>query len=234
GDAADGGERERRRAARPVERDLENVLMDLAESFPLLAALVEQRAGDQRRLPSAKSPEPGDALVPGVDWASHAVASESLPAESAPPPDATTEPLAGELPHEGDPRVPNPPSERSEGREPTPVSVPGSGEAHLPGKRGPRRPGRYGLNIQFEALPGDPELARLVESTVWINESHPAYRRAVASRSEGYHIALASALALAPLAVEPAKEHAFVTAFLESWGSTLDRRRPGARGRPRR
>ena len=88
---------------------------------------------------------------------------------------------------------------------------------------------RYELSIQFEALPGDPELARLVESTVWINEAHPAYRRAAVSRSEGYHIALASALALAPLAVEPAKEHAFVTAFLESWGSTIDRRKRASR-----
>jgi len=61
-----------------------------------------------------------------------------------------------------------------------------------------------------------------VESTVLVNEAHPAYRRAVASRSEGYHIALTVALALAPLA-EPAKEHAFVTAFLTRWGKTIDR-----------
>jgi hypothetical protein len=41
------------------------------------------------------------------------------------------------------------------------------------------------------------------------------------SRSEGYHIALAVALALAPLAVEPAYEHAFVTSFLDRWGEAL-------------
>jgi hypothetical protein len=115
-----------------------------------------------------------------------------------------------------------------------PASAPGSAEARLPAERGPRRPGRYGLNIQFEARPGDPEVARLVESTVWVNEAHAAYRRAAASRSEGYHIALASALALAPLAVEPAKEHAFVTAFLESWGSALGRLKPPVRKSRRR
>lgn len=92
-----------------------------------------------------------------------------------------------------------------------------------------RRPARYGLNIQFEARPDDPELGRLVESTVWVNEAHPAYRRAGASRSEGYHVALAVAMALAPLAVEPAKEHAFITAFLARWGAALERRRPGRR-----
>ena len=52
GDAGEPGERARRRAARPVERDLEAVLADLADEFPLLAPLVEQRAGGQRRLPT--------------------------------------------------------------------------------------------------------------------------------------------------------------------------------------
>jgi hypothetical protein len=65
---------------------------------------------------------------------------------------------------------------------------------------------------------------------VWINEAHPAYRRAAASRSEGYHVALAVAMALAPLAVEPAKEHAFLTAFLARWGEAIEGR-PGRRRR---
>jgi hypothetical protein len=36
-------------------------------------------------------------------------------------------------------------------------------------------------------------------------------------------------MALAPLAVEPAKEHAFLTTFLAAWGAALERR--GARRR---
>jgi hypothetical protein len=32
-------------------------------------------------------------------------------------------------------------------------------------------------------------------------------------------------MALASLAVEPDKEHAFVTAFLASWGAGIDRRK---------
>jgi hypothetical protein len=101
---------------------------------------------------------------------------------------------------------------------------------HLPAAARTRRPGRYGLTIQFEGRPDDADLSRLVESTVWVNDAHPAYRRAVASRSEGYHVAVAAALALAPLAVDPAKEHGFITAFLDSWGRALDRRK-GGRGR---
>jgi hypothetical protein len=58
-----------------------------------------------------------------------------------------------------------------------------------------------------------------------VNEAHPAYRRAVDSRSEGYHVAVAVALALAPLAVDPAKEHAFITALLTRWGAAVARRK---------
>jgi hypothetical protein len=102
----------------------------------------------------------------------------------------------------------------------------------LPGGRGNRRPSRYGLTIQFERRPGDPALGRLVESTVLVNEEHPAYRRAVASRSEGYHLALTVGMALAPLAVPAAESHGFVTSFLAEWGEAAER--SPRRGRKRR
>lgn len=76
----------------------------------------------------------------------------------------------------------------------------------------------FGLDIQFENRPDGLELGRVVDSAVWVNRSHPAYHRALVSRSLGYHIALAVAMALAPLVVEPADEHKFVTAFLTRWG----------------
>jgi Histidine kinase-, DNA gyrase B-, and HSP90-like ATPase len=209
GDAVEGGRRERRRAARPVERDLEAVLIDLAESFPLLASLVEQRAGGQRRLPMGGPGRGVGDLSSRADLVSASVLADREPAEPE-----VREPAAG--------GAVEPPV--------APAAEPAGPEARVSAGRGAeRRPGRYGLSIQFEARPDDPELARLVESTVWINEAHPAYRRAAASRSEGYHIALASALALASLAVEPAKEHAFVTTFLASWGAATERRKPRRR-----
>ncbi|MBI2160839.1 MAG: ATP-binding protein [Candidatus Rokubacteria bacterium] len=210
GDARDAGEPARRRAARPVERDLETVLMDLAEEFPLLATLVEQRAGGQRRLPGTQS---GPGPWGGPETPILVATSQPEPAERGEREPAPPAPAGGE---------PGEPAAAPHGEEPV---EPRPAEAHPPAPRGPRRPARYGLSIRFEARPGDPELGRLVESTVWVNEAHPAYRRAVASRSEGYHVALATAMALAPLAVEPAKEHAFVTAFLASWGAALDRRK---------
>ena len=101
--------------------------------------------------------------------------------------------------------VPSPrvPEEKTPGPESPPGTVP------RPGASGPRRPLRYGLSIEFEDRTDSDAMGRLAESTVWINGAHPAYRRAVASRSEGYHIALAAALALASVAVAaPPRESA--------------------------
>jgi Histidine kinase-, DNA gyrase B-, and HSP90-like ATPase len=221
GDVRDEADRARRRAARPLERDLEAVLLDLADEFPLLSTLVEHRKGGQRQLGLQRSRH-GDGTVPiGTDL-------EVMPAQPASPPHAPEH----EVPTESEQEVP--PETMTGAASGSPESPPIAELQSPPGpgpqqERGERRPGRYGLSVQFEARPGDPELGRLVESTVWVNEAHPAYRRAVASRSEGYHVALAAAMALAALAVEPAKEHAFVSAFLASWGDALDRRRKARR-----
>ena len=212
GDAPASDERARRRAARPVERDLESVLADLADDFPLLATLVEQRTGGQRRLAAGshdRVTEPSEPLLAGVT-ASSIVTADFASAAAPSPRDAE--------PDGQDPAKPA-----------TAEALPGTG--HVTSGQRDRRPTRYGLGIQFESRQDDPELAQLVESTVWINEAHPAYRRAVASRSEGYHVALAVALALAPLAVEPAKEHGFITTFLARWGEAIDRRKNRRRQR---
>jgi hypothetical protein len=210
GQAAEADDRARRRALRPLERDLEAVLADLAEDFPLIAALVEQRAGGQRRLrvsePAALQPSSSPLLV--------------MEESAAPPTDGAPGARPRPTSTPGEPPAPTPSA-------PTPEPAVGrlAASAHS------RRPATYALGIQFEERPEDLEIARLIEATVWVNASHPAYRRAVASRSEGYHIALAVAMALAPLAVDPAKEHVFITAFLARWGDALDRRRGSPRGK---
>ena len=101
----------------------------------------------------------------------------------------------------------------------------------LAGRTVTRRPAHYGLDIQFEDRAGDIELGRLTESTVWVNRAHPAYRRAQASHSIGYHIALAVAMALAPLAVEPAYQQSFITTFLSRWGEAIDKPSPYRKGK---
>jgi hypothetical protein len=188
---------------RTLERDLERVLLELSEGFPLLASLVEQRRGGQKRLPLAPKTEFGDG--PGFGGA---LSSEP------PPVTERTEDAPAETESVQAPKDPQSPLQPPEGE------FPDSGTA-LPEPRAARRPIKLGLAVQFEERHGDPELGRLVESTVVVNRAHPAYQRAAASRSEGYHIALSVALALAPLAVEAAGEHAFVTAFLSRWGEAV-------------
>ena len=211
GDAREPADEARRRMVHPLERDLERVLVDLSDEFPLLASLVERRAGGQKRLPIGRhgGAMDGQALVAA------AVMQRTEEAEGeAGGPEQPEQPQVEEGPHGAGPECePEPPP----------------GGTLLPGTRGKPRPVRYGLTIRFEPAPEDSELGHLVESTVVVNDAHPAYRRAAASRSEGYHIALAVALALSRLAVEPAKEHEFVTTFLSHWGEALQR--PEGRGR---
>jgi hypothetical protein len=188
-----------------VERDLERVLLELSEGFPLLASLVEHRRGGQKRLPLAPRTGGGGELGfgPGLSPAAPADGNAADAAAAAASPDS--------------------PGEKEMSPPPTESDLPAGGAAP-PRPRGERRPVKLGLAVQFEDRPGDPEPGRLVESTVFVNRAHPAYQRAAASRSEGYHIALSVALALAPLAVEPAGEHAFVTAFLARWGEAVSGR----------
>ncbi len=195
--AAWGEARDRQGARRPrtrrIERALQTVLADLAEEFPLLTALVDWRRGGQRRLPLAGR---GSGAA-----------------------DIIVVPVAAVAEHEV---VPSPPSTAP--AEPELAESPPAGTSGLPAATvGPRRPIHSGLTIRFGHRPDDPELGRLEDSTVWVNEAHPAFRRAVALRSEDYHVALTVALALAPLTVEPAAERRFVTAFLARWGDGAER-----------
>ena len=207
GEGRDAEEEARRRAARPLERDLEQVLVHLADDFPALAPLVEQRPGGQKKLPV------------GGGGARSAFGGESVP-------EIGRTAIQGDTPEEG---PPSPPADSGKEESSTPpVNEPPGPHSTSGGKKKPRR---YRLAIQFEERPDLQGLARLIESTVFVNTAHPAHRRAVASRSEGYHTALGVALALAPEVSEPGHATEFINAFLTRWGEALsrDRRRRGAK-----
>lgn len=83
GDQRDVSEGRRRKVARPVERDLERVLVDLASEFPLIRALVERHAGGQRRLPV------GEPAPSGVTGSAHTAMALSHTLEPAAQPRAS-------------------------------------------------------------------------------------------------------------------------------------------------
>lgn len=192
---------QRRRRTRPVERDLENILVELAKVYPLLAALVERRSGGQKKIPLGK-PAEGSGMASG----------SMLESERDRGPDAALS--QSEVPDTRDDGTQ--PEQKDSSTDEAAGTIPPS--AALPSRRGRRRPVRYSLNIQFENRPEFPGLGRLVESTVLVNEAHPAYERAEATRSLGYHLALTVAMALAPLAVDDEQVHDFVVEFLAMWG----------------
>lgn len=193
GDAPDTRSLERK--SRVLERDLERVLAELADEFPLVATLVDWRRGGQRRM----------ALGAGTAATRFGPVTETVGAEQASPPPPTP---------------PTPESVTANAAEPAPP-VPDVAQAG----GGPKRPAHTGLSIRFETGREDAALGRLVESTVWVNDAHPAYRRAVATHAESYHIALTVGMTLAPLAADGAAIQNFVTTFLARWGETNGQRR---------
>jgi hypothetical protein len=218
-----------------LERDLERVLEDLAHEFPLLRSLVDRRAGGQKRLPL---PGRGTDAVPGSLFANVDGARGEAGATPAPPSERLGLPPGGGPSGKRDPSEPAVPEGEPDPAKPVPPPDVGRADSSrspavvgtldtVPGRR---RPARYALTVQFESRPDDTELGRLVDSTIWINEAHPAYLRAAASRSTGYHTALTVALALAPLAVGASDEHAFLTQFLTHWGDASGTRQ--GRSRP--
>jgi hypothetical protein len=207
GEARELAEEAPPREVRPFQRDLARLLEDLALDFPLLASLVERRAGGQKKLPLATRGNVAD----GCTLVTASVSEQADAYKSAA--EMTAISSAGK------------PNGQTNETEPQEADVERKDHVTIVlGKGGKRRPAHYGLDIQFEDRPSDREMGRLVESTVWVNRAHPAYHRALVSRSVGYHIALTVAMALAPLAVEAANEHGFVTAFLSRWGEALNQR----------
>ncbi|MDT8437111.1 MAG: ATP-binding protein, partial [Gemmatimonadota bacterium] len=215
GDSPADGRRPRR--ARSLERDLQSVLSDLAGNYPLLATLVERTRGGQRRLPLGGDPSPAG-VAPGAIAGLAVPDTDSAPSADAPAGEGAPAPTGGQ--DIGAAAETGAESESDAGRE---AALP---DPPLPGTRGRKAPQRLGLRVRFGSRPDDPALGWLVESTVWVNEAHPAFGRAAASRSEGYHVALSVAMALAAVAVEPARAREFVGAFLARWGEVG---RPGRR-----
>jgi hypothetical protein len=199
--ALPSGKSERQPRVRPIERDLQKILAELADEFPLLATLADRRAGGQRPLPLSSGLGAAEEVYAAAEAEGSATGASRALADSEAEARPETEPQ----------------SAQSESASIEPVGI--THESTPPDRTRRRGPAKLSLEIRFETrAEEDATLGRLIDATVWVNDAHPAYRRAVASRSEGYHIALTVALAVAPLAIENARIDDFVSAFLAYWG----------------
>lgn len=176
-----------------MERDLQSVLAGLSDDYPILATLVERRPGGQHKLPFG-DPAPGRAKAVAVGGA---LELEDAKAGHDVRTDGSSEPPAS--------------GPRDAPQQITAIVTPAGG-------RRSKKPARLGLSVRFASRPEDPALGVLIETTLWVNDAHPAFKRAAASRSEGYHIAITMAMTLAPLAVEAHDTYTFIHAFLSEWG----------------
>jgi hypothetical protein len=151
---------------------LTHVLEDLAVDFPLLASLVEQRSGGQKRLALGQASNATE---------SRAFVAASITEHSQAFPNNRESPSSPQS-QNGDKSRNGTPATES-------VAAPDHGLL-LPAQSVVRRPGHYGLDIQFEDQPEALELAHLMQSTVWgliaptrlIVEHWPRARSAITSR----------------------------------------------------
>ncbi|MBI4063640.1 MAG: ATP-binding protein [Elusimicrobia bacterium] len=79
---------------------------------------------------------------------------------------------------------------------------------------------RASLAMGFTEEPTRKELGWLVDNTLWINQSHPAYLKAKALGLEGYHKAFTIAWVLAGYVETEKSQREFLNRFLELWGRT--------------
>src|SRR5262249_50921113 len=127
GDRRDGEVRPR--MAR-LERDLERVLEDLADEFPLLRSLVDRRAGGQKRLPM---PGRGDERVPAPLFANVPVGHEPSGRETdTRSTGVVAKPSAEPFTPAPGPSLPPPGPSRPVERQPLPENEPLTPEEHSP------------------------------------------------------------------------------------------------------
>jgi len=93
-----------------------------------------------------------------------------------------------------------------------------SSEKREPGREHEGSRKRPGLMIGFEDNEEREEFGWLMESTVWINKGHPAYRKALNSEAENYHVVLSVAWVLSGYLEGEKSPQMFINRFLSSWG----------------
>jgi len=179
---------------RPLEKEIERILENMLNDFPELNPLLgRKRKADNVMgvIPDSDAPEMGT-ISEGVDI------------------------MTGTRGDSGE----------GAGVEATPGNMAGekielNSEKNEAGRQHEGRRKQPGLMIGFEDNENREELGWLIESTVWINKGHPAYRRAINSDAENYHIVLSVAWVLSGYLEGEKSSQMSINRFLSSWGSRI-------------
>ncbi len=176
---------------RPLEKEVEHVLDDMLRDFPELSPLLGRKS-------------PGEPAY-GV-----------LPDEKAPPigrVEEGVESMSGTEGGEGEGGGVDiaPGSNPGERIEPDPEAAE-KGKLHEGRKRHPS------LMVGYEDDPSLQEVGRFRENTVWINKSHPAYKKVGQGISEKYYAHVAIALVLSGHLEEGKSPLDFINQYLKLWG----------------
>jgi hypothetical protein len=179
---------------RPLEKEIEEVLRNMLNDFPELSPLLGRKRGG----------EPAEGVVPDITAPPIGKTAEGV--------DVITGTLGGSGKGSG--------IEGSAGGIPGQRIEPGPEKIEL-GKmhEGKRKP--PGLMISFEESPDRMELGWLIESTIWINKSHPAYKRAIKGKAEDYHIVISVAWVLSEYLEAEKSPLTFMNRFMSSWGAAI-------------
>ena len=176
----------------PLQLEIERVLADLVNDFPEISPLLDRRRrGDPTKglISDPNSPAAGT-LVVGVDIMTGTPGGAGE--------GEGLEVAGGVLAGEGIEASDNPtePGREHEGRK--------------------RKPG---VMIGFDDSPDRQTIAWIVENTIWVNRSNPAYLRVMDTNAEPYHIILAVSWVLSSYLEDGKSPQDFIGRFISSWGN---------------
>jgi len=88
-----------------------------------------------------------------------------------------------------------------------------------PGREHEGRKRKPGVMIGFDDSPDRQTIAWIVENTIWVNRSNPAYLRVMDTEAEPYHIILAVSWVLSSYLEDGKSPQDFIGRFISSWGN---------------
>lgn len=184
--------REKTDSLRPIEKEIERVIGFMLNDFPELSPLLgrKQKSEESEGILSDPKALPIGEYIEGFRYGVQKGWKGGVKEVSR------IEKMEGEIFSEQIEKSDNPTQ---------------TGYEHMIKKRRPN------LMIGFEDNPDHNELGWLTENTIWINKAHPAYKKAINTGAEKYHIVLSVSWVLSNYIESKKSPQMFINRFLLSW-----------------